>query len=158
MSAATPAQPVTGTHRLVTSVARFREAGIVIVLLFIIAITALRSDSFLTGSNLRGIALDIAILVVLAVGETVVVLTRNIDISVGSILGFSALFTGVVLKAHPHTPILVILLVGIAVGMVFGAGNALLVAVLRVPAIIATLGTLGIYRGLVVAYSSAIGQ
>jgi rhamnose transport system permease protein len=122
------------------------------------AITAVRSDNFLTGSNLRGIALDIAILVVLAVGETIVVLTRNIDISVGSILGFSALFTGVVLKAHPHTSLLAIMLLGIAVGMVFGIGNGLLVAVLRVPAIIATLGTLGIYRGLVVAYSNAIGQ
>jgi rhamnose transport system permease protein len=158
MTVATSARPVTNTHRLVSAVARFREAGIVVVLLLIMLITALRSDSFLTASNLRGIALDIAILVVLAVGETVVVLTRNIDISVGSILGFSALFVGVVLKDHPHTPILAIMLLGIAVGMVLGAGNALLVAVLRVPAIIATLGTLGIYRGLVVAYSNAIGQ
>jgi rhamnose transport system permease protein len=158
MTAATGAHPVTNTHRLVSAVARFREAGIIIVLLLIVVITALRSESFLTGSNLRGIALDIAILVVLAVGETVVVLTRNIDISVGSILGFSALFCGVVLKAHPGTPLLVIMLLGIAAGMVLGAGNALLVAVLRVPSIIATLGTLGIYRGLVVAYSNAIGQ
>jgi rhamnose transport system permease protein len=145
-------------HRFITAVARFREAGIVIVLLLVIAITALRSDSFLTTSNLRGIALDIAILVILAVGETVVILTRNIDISVGSILGFSALFIGVVLKDHPHTSLVAIMLIGIAVGAIFGAGNALLVAVLRVPSIIATLGTLGIYRGLVVAYSNAIGQ
>jgi rhamnose transport system permease protein len=145
-------------HRLVTAIARFREVGIVAVLLLIVLITALRSDTFLTTSNLRGIALDITIVVVLAVGETIVILTRNIDISVGSILGFSALFVGVVLKAHPGIPVIGALALGAGAGMVLGLGNGLLVGVLRVPAIIATLGTLGIYRGLVVVYSDAIGQ
>lgn len=145
-------------HRLVTAVARFREAGIVVVLILLVAVTALRSGTFLTTSNLRGIALDITILVVLAVGETIVILTRNIDISVGSILGFSALFVGVVLKSHPGLPIIAAMALGTGVGVALGAGNGLLVSVFRVPSIIATLGTLGIYRGLVVAYSNAIGQ
>jgi rhamnose transport system permease protein len=158
MTTATAPHGGVDAHRLVTAVARFREAGIVVVLLLLVLITAIRSDSFLTTSNLRGIALDITILVVLAVGETVVVLTRNIDISIGSILGFSALFVGVVLKDHPDMPMIAVFALGTGVGMVLGLGNGLLVAVFRVPAIIATLGTLGIYRGLVVAYSNAIGQ
>ncbi|MBV9280289.1 MAG: ABC transporter permease [Chloroflexi bacterium] len=145
-------------RRLVAAVARFREAGILVVLLLLMAFTALRSGSFLTSSNLSGIALDITILTVVAIGETVVILTRNIDLSVGSVVGFTALFVGVVLKVHPGTPVIAALLLGAAVGLVFGLGNGLLVAVGQVPAIIATLGTFGIYRGLVFIYSSNAGQ
>src|SRR5919201_748220 len=141
-------------RRLVTAVARFRQAGIVVVLLLLVAAVSRRNSSFLTPANLEGIALDITILTVLAIGETVVILTRNIDLSVGSVLGFSALFVGVVLKVHPGLPVVLALGLGAAVGLVFGLGNGLLVAVGRVPAIIATLGTFGIYRGLVFVYSS----
>jgi rhamnose transport system permease protein len=145
-------------RRLVTAVARFREAGIVVVLLALVAAVSLRNSSFLALTNLEGIALDITILTVLAIGETVVILTRNIDLSVGSVLGFSALFVGVVLKAHPGLPVVLALGLGAAVGLVFGLGNGLLVAIGQVPAIIATLGTFGIYRGLVFVYSAWSNQ
>ncbi len=145
-------------RRLVTTVARFREAGILLVLALLVAVTAAKNGNFLTVSNLQGIALDITILTILAIGETVVILTRNIDLSVGSVLGFSALFVGVVLKEHPGTPVLAALALGAVVGLLFGLGNGLLVALGQVPAIIATLGTFGIYRGLVFVYSSASGQ
>jgi len=145
-------------RRFVTAIARFREAGILFVLLLLIVFTALRSSSFLTSSNLSGIALDITILIIVAIGETIVILTRNIDLSVGSIVGFTALFVGVVLKVHPGTPALAALALGAGVGLVFGLGNGLLVAVGQVPAIIATLGTFGIYRGLVFIYSNGSGQ
>lgn len=145
-------------RRVVTAIARFREAGILIVLLLLVAVTAARNTSFLTSSNVSGIALDITILIVVAVGETVVILTRNIDLSVGSVVGFTALFVGVVLKVHPGTPVPAALALGMGLGLVFGLGNGLLVAVGQVPAIIATLGTFGIYRGLVFIYSSNAGQ
>src|SRR5438270_9519722 len=141
-------------RQLVTAIGRFREAGILLVLVLLIAFTAVNSSSFLTSSNLQGIALDITILTVVAIGETVVILTRNIDLSVGSIVCFSALFVGVVLKVHPGVPVIAALGLGAVVGLVFGLGNGLLVTVGRVPAIIATLGTLSIYRGLVFVYSS----
>jgi rhamnose transport system permease protein len=145
-------------RQIVSAIARFREAGILIVLVLLMAFTALRNGSFLTGGNLSAIALDITILTVVAIGEAVVILARQIDLSVGSIVGFTALFVGVVLKVHPGTPVIAALLLGAAVGLVFGLGNGLLVAVGQVPAIIATLGTFGIYRGLVFIYSSASGQ
>jgi rhamnose transport system permease protein len=143
---------------MVTIVARFREAGILLVLVLLVLVTAVQNSGFLTVSNLKGIALDTTILTVLAIGETVVILTRNIDISVGSILGFAALFVGVVLKEHPGLPVVAALALGAATGLAFGAVNGLLVTVGRVPAIIATLGTFGIYRGLVFVYSSWSGQ
>jgi rhamnose transport system permease protein len=146
------------SRRLVTAVVRFREAGILFVLVLLVVITSLGSSQFLTTSNLQGIALDITILTVVAVGETVVILSRNIDISVGSILGFTALFVGVVIKYHPGVPVILFLLLGMGVGLLFGLGNGLLVAVGKVPAIIATLGTYGIIRGLAFMYSSSSGQ
>jgi rhamnose transport system permease protein len=145
-------------RRIATAVARFREAGILLVLMLLVAVTTARSSNFLSVANLQGIALDITILTVLAIGETVVILTRNIDLSVSAVLGFTALFVGVVLKEQPGLPVVAALALGAAVGLVFGLGNGLLVAVGQVPAIIATLGTLGIYRGLVFIYSSATGQ
>jgi rhamnose transport system permease protein len=145
-------------RQMVAAIARFREAGILIVLVLLMVFTAVRSGSFLTGSNLEGIGLDITILTVVAIGETVVILTRNIDLSVGSIVGFTALFVGVVLKVHPGTPVIAALALGAGVGLLFGLGNGLLVTVGQVPAIIATLGTFGIYRGLVFIYSSNAGQ
>ncbi|HEX8918137.1 MAG TPA: ABC transporter permease [Chloroflexota bacterium] len=145
-------------RRLVTAIARFREAGILFVLLLLVVVTAVRSSSFLTSANLQGIALDITILTVVAIGETIVILSRNIDLSVGSIVGFTALFVGVVLKVHPGLPVIAALGLGAAVGLIFGVGNGLLITVGRVPAIIATLGTLSIYRGLVFVYSNGSGQ
>jgi len=153
-----PQRRVGGRRNVVTTVARFREAGIVVVLALLVLLVSARNANFLTISNLNGIALDIAILVVLAIGETVVILTRNIDLSVGAVLGFSALCVGVVFKDHPGAPVVVALGLGALVGLLFGLGNGLLVSLGQVPAIIATLGTLGIYRGLVFVYSNEVGH
>ncbi len=154
MSATTPPRRLPDRRGLVTAVTRFREVGILgVLVLLVVVIAVLNPGAFLTVDNLKGILLDITIITILAIGEAVVILTRNIDISVGSILGFTALFVGVTLKLHPGTPVVVALLLGAAVGLVFGLGNGALVALGRVPAIIATLGTIGIYRGLVFVYS-----
>ncbi len=145
-------------RRAVAAVARVREAGIAVVLAALVLVVAVRNGHFLTPSNLEGIALDITILTVLAIGETVVILTRNIDLSVGSVLGFSALGVGVVVRDHPHTLIPMALGLGVAIGLLFGVGNGLLVAYGGVPSIIATLGTFGIYRGFVFVYSGWSGH
>jgi rhamnose transport system permease protein len=87
--------------------------------------------------------------VVVAVGETMVVLTRNIDLSVGSIAGLSAYLSADTLATYNGLPIVVMALIAVGVGLAAGLVNGLLVAVGRIPAIIATLATLSIYRGLV---------
>ena len=149
---------VGGRRGLISTVARVREAGIVVVLVLLVLLVAARNSNFLTLSNLNGIALDITILTVLAIGEAVVILTRNIDLSVSATLGFAALFVGVVFKDHPGAPIPVALGLGALVGLLLGLCNGLLVAIGQVPSIIATLGTLGIYRGLVFIYSNWSGH
>jgi rhamnose transport system permease protein len=134
---------------------RLREIGIVVALGAAIVFFSIRADNFLTVGNWQDIATNVAIVGVVAVGETMVVLTRNIDLSVGSIIGLSAYISADTLADHQGTPLVLIALLATAVGLACGIGNGLLVAVGRVPAIIATLATLAIYRGF--AYEATGG-
>ncbi len=134
--------------RLVRLVSRVRELGLLIVLLLIVAVVSVQEPRFLTIANIEQILLSVAILAIVAVGETLVVLTRNIDLSVGSMVGFTAFVTADLFKQQPGTNLVVAILLGCALGLVLGAINGLIVTVGRVPAIIVTLGTLYVYRGL----------
>jgi rhamnose transport system permease protein len=127
---------------------RLREVGIFAALLICIVIFAVRAENFLTVGNWQDIGTDVAMVAVVAVGETMVVLTRNIDLSVGSIVGLTAYVGANTMQHHHHYPIIVIALIAALVGAVCGLGNGLLVAYGKIPAIIATLATLAIYRGI----------
>lgn len=134
---------------LLSAAFRLRELGIGIALVVTVLLFSLRATNFATVSNWQDIASDVAMVVVVAVGETMVVLTRNIDLSVGSIAGLSAYLSADTLATYNGLPIVVMALIAVGVGLAAGLVNGLLVAVGRIPAIIATLATLSIYRGLV---------
>lgn len=139
---------------------RFRPEQIrELVLLLLIVLTLLffstQIENYLTARTWNRITTSIAIIAVLAVGETLVILTRNIDLSVGSIVGFAAYFVGTQLTRNNDIAPLVAVLMAIGVGGLMGAVNGALVAYGRVPAIIVTLGTLAIYRTILVEYSNA---
>jgi rhamnose transport system permease protein len=145
--------PPRSGSRLVGLVSRVRELGLLVVLLLIVIVVGLQVPQFLTISNIVQILLSVSILAIIAVGETLVVLTRNVDLSVGSIVGFAAFVAADLFKQHPGTNLLLGILLGCALGLVLGAINGLVVAVGRVPAIVATLGTLYVYRGLDFLYA-----
>jgi rhamnose transport system permease protein len=86
-------------------------------------------------------------------GQMLVIVSRNIDLSVGSILGFSAIVVGEVFVGHAGFPIWAAALLAVGVGGLLGCMNGVLIALCSVPSIIATLGTLGFFRGLVFIYS-----
>jgi rhamnose transport system permease protein len=134
---------------LVSAAFRLRELGIGIALVVTVLLFSLRATNFATVGNWQDIASDVAMVVVVAVGETMVILTRNIDLSVGSIAGLSAYLSAQTLTVNNGLPIVLIALIAVGVGLAAGLVNGLLVAVGRIPAIIATLATLSIYRGLV---------
>jgi rhamnose transport system permease protein len=90
-----------------------------------------------------------------AVGQTLVVLTRNIDLSVGSVVGLVAYFLGTLLALQPGLPPAAAVAIAIAIGSALGAINGVIVAFGRVPAVVATLGTLAIYRVALVELSGA---
>jgi rhamnose transport system permease protein len=133
-----------------------RELGIVLALAALVGYTAASNPRFLSGQSVRDILLNTAILAVMAAGQAVVVITRNIDLSVGSVLGLSAFAVATMMSANPSLPMVVALLAGLAVGAVCGLLNGVLVRYGRVPALVVTLGTLYIYRGI--TYSWAGGQ
>ena len=148
-----PAVPVAaavekrGAGGVVDLVFRVRELGLVVALGLLVLGTYAAEPRFLSAQNLRDIGLNVAIVALLAVGETVVVVSRNIDLSVGSVLGFSAFATGTLFVDHPHIAIPLVFVVGIAIGAAFGAINGALTSLGRVPSLVVTLGTLYIVRG-----------
>ncbi len=125
-----------------------RELGIALALVLLIAVTYAVNPRFLSAQNVKDLLLGSTILAILAVGQAMVVITRNVDLSVGSILGLGAFATGAVFVAVPGLPIPLMILLGVALGAVLGAVNGGLIAAARVPALVVTLGTLYVFRGL----------
>jgi ribose transport system permease protein len=130
-----------------------RDAGGIVVLLVLFGALTLWSDQFLTGDNLANLARQVAIFGIIAVGQLLVILTAGIDLSVGSVLGLAGCVTAELL-IH-GVPIVLAILGGIAVAVVAGLANGLLVAYANLPPFIVTLGMLGIARGVVLVFTNA---
>ncbi len=137
-----------GSHAFAEFLARFRELGIVLALVIVVGAATLDNHLFLSAANVQQILAGSAIIALLAIGETIVIITRNVDLSIGSILGISAYATGVLYVHHPNVALPVVFLVAVAIGAVCGVMNGLIVTVARVPSLVVTLGTLYIIRGI----------
>ena len=129
---------------------RIRELGLVAALLVICAGVTLREPRFLNAGNLEQVGLSATLVCIVALGEALVIIARQIDLSVGAMVAASAFVSADWLEANPDGSIAIVFLIGIGAGVVMGIGNALLVVAARIPAIVATLGTLAIYRGAVI--------
>lgn len=140
-------RPAGDPSGVVGRILRVRELGLVLVLLLIAGIVTARAPRFLDGPNLEQVALSATLVCIVALGEAFVIIARQIDLSVGAIVAVSAFLTAQWLEHRHDEHIVVVFLIGCGVGTALGIGNALLVAVARIPAIVATLGTLAIYRG-----------
>lgn len=138
-----------GVGSLGVRLSRFREIGIIVFLIAIVGITLAFQPNFLRPINIRSILLWIPLLVIIASGEMMVIITRGIDVSVGSILAFSGIVVGMIFRDYPEFNIFLGVVLGILLGALLGAINGLLIAWARIPPIITTLGTLSVYRGLV---------
>jgi rhamnose transport system permease protein len=152
-----PAESAAGPRRKpLGSLLKTRELGIVLALAALVIYTAAGNPRFLSGQSIRDILLNTAILAVMATGQAVVVITRNIDLSVGSVLGVSAWIVASMMSDHQGLPMIAAIVVGLLVGAACGLLNGILVRYGKVPALVVTLGTLYIYRGI--TYSWAGGK
>ncbi|MFP4323372.1 MAG: ABC transporter permease, partial [Anaerolineales bacterium] len=134
---------------------QIRELSMVLIVAVAIFIFGTQIEEYYTARTFNRIALSVAIIAVVAVGQTLVIITRNVDLSVGSIVGFTAYFLGQQLSDNNDlSPVLAVLL-AVGVGALMGLVNGVIVAYGNVPAIVVTLGTLAIYRGMLVEYSNA---
>jgi rhamnose transport system permease protein len=145
--------PALSRNGLLWTLIRFREAGISVFILVLVVVVTLRSPSFLTVDNFEDILLNISILTIVALAQTMVIITRGIDLSVSSMIGLVAMMVAFVVKQNPEISVVLTVVLGMALGTVLGSFNGLIITFGKVPPIIATLGTLSIYRGLVFYYS-----
>ena len=153
MSAETTALPVEGPQRTLGQFAlRLRVSGVLAFLILLSAGFAILRPQFLTPENLSAILSNSAILMIVAGAQAVILITRNLDVSVGSIMGFAAYLTADFAARHQGVGGALVLM-PLAIGGALGALNGLLVAYGRVSPLIATLGTMSIYRGLTYVYA-----
>jgi rhamnose transport system permease protein len=139
-----------GTSRvggLLVALARQRELSLVLIILVLGALVSLRAPQFLTLANISQVAVLASIIAVAAVGEAIVVITRNVDLSVEATIGLVAYCLARTLELHA-LDVPAAIAVSIGLGLVLGMINGAIVTLLRVPAIVATLGTLSIFRGV----------
>jgi rhamnose transport system permease protein len=144
----TPLGDATNARRLVDLVFRAREFGIVVVLAILVFTTASIESRFLDLSNVQFILVDTTIFALLALGQTMVVLTRNVDLSIGSVLGLSAFLSADLFGHFQGIPIALVFLAGLGIGAACGLANGFLTVVGRVPSLVVTLAMLYIIRGI----------
>lgn len=133
--------------RVITLAARQRELTLAAVIVVMAALVALQAPQLLSASNLAQVTAQASIIGIAAVGQALVILTRNVDLSVESTIGLVAFVVAEVLAQRMLEPAAAMTF-GVGLGLVLGLANGVLVALLNVPSIVATLGTLSIYRGI----------
>ena len=128
-----------------------RELSAFFAIVALFAVLVALNPAYFSLQTLAMIFASSQILCLLALGATLVMLTRNIDVSVGSTVGLCAIAVGVALNYGYGLATAIAF--ALAIGALAGAFNGLLVVGLRIPAIVATLGTLGLYRGVMLLWT-----
>jgi len=127
---------------------RARESGILLMIVVVFVVTTAKNHNFASANSVQQLLTGAALIALLGVGETLVVITRNVDLSVGSVVGLSAYTVGLVFKDHPHFPVLLGFVLGVAIGAAVGTVNGLITTVARVPSLVVTLAMLYVVRGV----------
>lgn len=128
---------------------RTREAALAAIVIGLIIAVGVRAPVFLTVDSLIGMLVNTSFLFMLALAQMGVILTRGIDLSVASNLALSGMVMALFAAAYPSVPMPIVLVMAIMCGATFGLINGALVALVGIPPIVVTLGTLAIYRGLI---------
>ena len=126
---------------------RSREASLVLLIAVLMAITTVLNPRFLNPQSLKDLMLNVSIIALLVLGQTIIILMRQIDLSISSIVGITAFLSGTLFVNHPDIPGIVVVIAATFAGLLLGAVNAALIAWGKIPALITTLGTLYIFRG-----------
>ncbi len=144
----------------IRSLAHHNESGLVGILLLVTLIAAIAVPAFRSSGNPTQILDNASLVIIVAVGEALVIMARQIDLSVAAILGLSAYLIGSLVGHIGFAGPVVGVVLALALGAVLGLFNGVLIERIRMPAIIATLATLSIYGGLqvVVTHGSQLYQ
>lgn len=137
-----------------TNLLKSREAILGFIVAAIILLVTLRAPEYLAGNNVTNIMSNWGFLVILVAGQLCVLLTRGIDLSQASVLAFSGMFLALLSQAMPGLPAIAYIVLATLMGAALGLVNGVLIALVGIPAIIATLGTMTVIRGLIYVLSS----
>ncbi len=147
MTAALPVGRVSGVERA-ELLLRAREASLVLALVVVFGLTTIKNPHFADKGSIQQLLAGASLIALLGVGETMVIVTRNVDLSIGSVLGLAAYSVGMLFRNHPDAPILLAFGLGVVIGACVGAINGLITTVIRVPSLVVTLAMLYIVRGI----------
>jgi rhamnose transport system permease protein len=135
--------------RMMQNSAARRDLALGVIVVLLLASVTAAFPQFARPGNLAEILDDSAILILLALGQMVVILTRGIDLSIAANLALSGMLVALLNKNFPGLGVAPVLLIAIANGALLGAINGLLVWRFKLPPIVVTLGTMSVYRGLI---------
>jgi rhamnose transport system permease protein len=130
-----------------------RDAGLGALTLALLGVISVFYPRFALPSSLANLLDDTSILIILALAQMAVILTRAVDLSVAANLALTGMCVALFNHAHPEAGLYWVILLGVAIGAALGALNGLFVWLLEVPPIVSTLGTLAVYRGMVFVVS-----
>ncbi|TDK34347.1 ABC transporter permease [Rhizobium deserti] len=125
-----------------------REILLLVIIVIMVSGFSTRAPGFASPANLANIFNDTSILIILALGQMTVILTKSIDLSVAANLSFTGMAVAMTNAAYPDLPLALLILMAPGIGALLGAINGFLVWALQIPPIVVTLGTLTIYRGM----------
>jgi len=133
-------------------VLRHRELALALIIAAMASGIGAYAPTFVSPANIATVFNDTGILFMLVLGQMVVILTRGIDLSVAANLALSGMISASLAQHFPHLPVIAYIATGVAVGLALGLFNGGLIAGVGIPPIVVTLGTLAIFRGLIVVY------
>lgn len=145
--------PRVSLGRMLRRVGVQRELGVIAALAALCAYGFLGTSGFGTSENLLNVGQQVSLIGIMAVGMTFVLITGEIDLSVGSIYALSSMATGLMLSHELAWPLAI--LFGVLIGAACGLCNGILTVALGIPGIIVTLGTLSIFRGIALLITNA---
>jgi rhamnose transport system permease protein len=116
---------------------------------FIYAVVCIIQPRFFSAQAVISILLFFPYLLLVALGEMIEIISRNVDLSLGSILGFAGYLIGLIFSANPEFPILLSIVIAVGIGAFLGLINGIIVTAFKIPSVIVTLGTMYLYRGII---------
>ncbi|HTN60462.1 MAG TPA: ATP-binding cassette domain-containing protein [Devosia sp.] len=125
-----------------------REFGLVAAIAAVVIPISILNPRMLSGANLSALAMDAGLLMIVAVAQMLVMITRSIDLSVAAVIGLAAYGAASTLHLYPEIGVIGGVLLACGVGLLAGTVNGAIVTYGRVPAIVVTLGTMSIFRGI----------
>jgi rhamnose transport system permease protein len=132
-----------------TTILRYREIQLLIAIIALAGLIATRFPSFIGPSSLGNVYTDTSILIILALGQMTVILTKCVDLSTAATLALCGMAAAMLNTMFPDLPVPFLIVIAMALGAALGAINGLLVWKLDMPPIVVTLGTMTVYRGII---------